>query len=40
MGTPGKGIEGAKNDLANSLIEIDEVSYTIEELFASTCIQI
>jgi C-1 hydroxylase len=36
MGSPGKGIEGAKNDLRYSLNKLDDLSYTVEELIAST----
>jgi predicted ester cyclase len=35
MGTPGLGLEGAKNDLKYSLDKCDELSYVVEELIAS-----
>jgi predicted ester cyclase len=35
MGSPGKGIDGAKNDLKNSLDKFDDFSYVIETMIAS-----
>ncbi len=35
MGSPGRGIVGAKNDLKNSLIKFDDINYIIEEMIAS-----
>ncbi len=35
MGSPGRGIAGAKNDLKNSLDRFDDINYTIEEMIAS-----
>src|SRR5215211_7400980 len=35
MGSPGRGIAGAKNDLKNSLDKFDDINYTIEEMIAS-----
>jgi predicted ester cyclase len=35
MGSPGRGIAGAKNDLDNSLDKFDEINYIIEEMIAS-----
>jgi predicted ester cyclase len=35
MGSPGRGIVGAKNDLKNSLNKLDEINYVVEEMIAS-----
>jgi hypothetical protein len=35
MGSPGRGIAGAKNDLKNSLDKFDDIDYIIEALVAS-----
>jgi hypothetical protein len=35
MGSPGRGITGAKNDLKNSLDKFDDTDYIIEALVAS-----
>jgi hypothetical protein len=35
MGSPGKGVAGAKNDLKNSLDKFDDFSYMIEAMVAS-----
>ena len=35
MGSPGRGIAGAKNDLRNSLDKFDDINYTIEAMIAS-----
>src|SRR4030095_6506007 len=35
MGSPGRGIAGAKNDLKNSLDKFEDINYTIEALIAS-----
>jgi predicted ester cyclase len=35
MGSPGKGVAGAKNDLKNSLDKFDDFSYMIEAMIAS-----
>jgi hypothetical protein len=35
MGSPGRGIAGAKNDLKNSLDKFDDINYVIEEMIAS-----
>ena len=35
MGSPGRGIAGAKNDLKNSLDKFDDINYTIEAMIAS-----
>ena len=35
MGSPGRGIAGAKNDLKFSLSKFDDINYTIEEMIAS-----
>jgi predicted ester cyclase len=35
MGSPGKGIAGAKNDLKYSLDRLDDLNYVVEEMIAS-----
>src|SRR5262249_46840960 len=35
MGSPGRGVAGAKNDLKNSLNKFDDFSYVIEAMIAS-----
>src|ERR687894_1489470 len=35
MGSPGRGIAGAKNDLKNSLDKFNDINYTIEAMIAS-----
>src|ERR671932_405728 len=35
MGSPGRGIAGAKNDLKNSSDKFDDINYTIEDMIAS-----
>jgi hypothetical protein len=35
MGSPGRGVTGAKNDLKNSLDKLDDFSYVIEAMIAS-----
>lgn len=35
MGSSGRGIVGAKNDLKNSLNKLDEINYVVEEMIAS-----
>ena len=35
MGSPGRGIAGAKNDLKFSLSVFDDINYTIEDMIAS-----
>ena len=35
MGSPGKGVAGAKNDLKNSVDKLDDLSYVVEALIAS-----
>src|SRR5215469_154279 len=35
MGSPGRGVAGAKNDLKNSLDKFDDSSYVIEAMIAS-----
>jgi predicted SnoaL-like aldol condensation-catalyzing enzyme len=35
MGSPGRGIDGAKNDLRYSLDRLDDLSYVVEDLIAS-----
>jgi hypothetical protein len=35
MGSPGRGIAGAKNDLKYSLDRLDELNYVVEEMIAS-----
>ena len=34
MGSPGRGVAGAKNDLKNSLNKFDDFSYAIEAMIA------
>ena len=35
MGSPGRGVAGAKNDLKNSLDKLDDFKYVVEALIAS-----
>jgi hypothetical protein len=35
MGSPGKGVAGAKNDLKNSLDKFDDLNYVVEAMIAS-----
>jgi predicted SnoaL-like aldol condensation-catalyzing enzyme len=35
MGSPGRGVAGAKNDLKNSLDKLDEFKYVVEAMIAS-----
>ena len=35
MGSPGRGVAGAKNDLKNSLDKLDDSAYVVEEMIAS-----
>jgi predicted SnoaL-like aldol condensation-catalyzing enzyme len=35
MGSPGRGIDGAKNDLRYSLDRLDDLNYVVEDLIAS-----
>jgi predicted ester cyclase len=35
MGSPGRGIDGAKNDLRYSLKRLDDLNYVIEDMIAS-----
>jgi predicted ester cyclase len=35
MGSPGRGVAGAKNDLKNSLDKLDDLNYVIEAMIAS-----
>ena len=35
MGSPGRGIDGAKNDLKYSLDRLDDLNYVVEEMIAS-----
>ena len=35
MGSPGRGVAGAKNDLKNSLDKLDEFNYVVEAMIAS-----
>jgi predicted ester cyclase len=35
MGSPGKGIDGAKNDLRYSLDKLDDLNYVVEDMIAS-----
>ena len=35
MGSPGRGVAGAKNDLNNSLDKLDDLNYVIEAMIAS-----
>jgi predicted ester cyclase len=35
MGSPGRGVAGAKNDLNNSLDKLDDLNYVVEAMIAS-----
>ena len=35
MGSPGRGIDGAKNDLRVSLDKLDDLNYVVEDMIAS-----
>ena len=35
MGSPGRGIDGAKNDLRYSLDKLDDLNYMVEDMIAS-----
>jgi predicted ester cyclase len=35
MGSPGRGIDGAKNDLRFSLDKLDDLNYVVEDMIAS-----
>ena len=35
MGSPGRGVAGAKNDLKNSLDKLDDFNYVVEAMIAS-----
>src|SRR5918911_1207859 len=35
MGSPGRGIDGAKNDLRYSLDKLDDLNYVVEAMIAS-----
>jgi predicted ester cyclase len=35
MGSPGRGIDGAKNDLRLSLDKLDDLNYVVEDMIAS-----
>jgi len=35
MGSPGRGVAGAKNDLKNSLDKFDDLNYVVEAMIAS-----
>ena len=35
MGSSGRGVDGAKNDLKNSLAKLDDFNYVVEEMIAS-----
>jgi hypothetical protein len=35
MGSPGRGIDGAKNDLRYSLKRLDDLNYVVEDMIAS-----
>jgi predicted ester cyclase len=35
MGSPGRGIDGAKNDLRYSLDKLDDLNYVVEDVIAS-----
>jgi predicted ester cyclase len=35
MGSPGRGVVGAKNDLKNSLDKLDDLNYVVEAMIAS-----
>jgi hypothetical protein len=32
MGSPGRGVAGAKNDLKNSLDKLDDLNYVVEAM--------
>jgi hypothetical protein len=34
MGSPGRGIDGAKNDLRYSLDKLDDLNYVVEAMIA------
>jgi hypothetical protein len=34
MGSPGRGVAGAKNDLMNSLNKFDDLNYEVESMTA------
>jgi predicted ester cyclase len=36
MGSPGRGVAGAKNDLKNSLDRFDDLNYVVEAMIASS----
>ena len=38
MSSPGRGIDGAKNDLKYSLDRLDDLNYVVEEMIASPAI--
>jgi predicted SnoaL-like aldol condensation-catalyzing enzyme len=38
MGSPGRGVAGAKNDLKNSLAKLDDLNYVVEAMIASPMI--
>ena len=35
MGSPGRGVDGAKNDLENSLAKLHDLNYVVEAMIAS-----
>jgi predicted ester cyclase len=35
MGSPGRGVTGARNDLKNSLNKLDDLNYVVEDMIAS-----
>ena len=35
MGSPGRGVAGAKNDLKKSLDKLDDLNYVVESIIAS-----
>jgi hypothetical protein len=35
MGSPGRGVAGAKNDLNNSLDKLDDLNYVVDAMIAS-----
>jgi predicted SnoaL-like aldol condensation-catalyzing enzyme len=35
MGSPGRGVDGAKNDLRTSLDKLDDLNYVVEDMIAS-----